>query len=93
MTVDFDSKLFDIEDADKSNPFGTPGACTPIWDSDANKWQWTSALGECGMIVGTSVDTHKYVLISRLLISILNGIMRFLIFSQNRNGFLFSLKF
>ena len=61
ITIDFSSKLFDVEDDDQSNPFGTPGPCVPFWDSDDNKWQWTAGLGDCGMEVASApFEQNKY---------------------------------
>ena len=46
MTVSFQSKLFGVEDDDKSKPFGTTNP--PVWTRDT-AWTMNCPLGECGM--------------------------------------------
>ena len=46
MAISFQSKLFGVENDDKTNPFGTQNP--PVWKEGA--WKMDCALGECGMI-------------------------------------------
>ena len=57
MKIEFDSKLFGVEDNDLSYPFGSD-QCSPVWDDAAGKWTFDQELGTCGMKVESLLESN-----------------------------------